>query len=62
MDLISLIIVLAVVGFVLWLVTTLIPMDATVKKVIVAVVCLILVLWVLQAVVPGIDFHFGRIR
>lgn len=49
MDLISLIITLAVVGFALWLLLTYIPMPDPVKKVIVAVVVLVLVVWLLQA-------------
>ncbi len=49
MSLIGLIIVLAVIGFVLWLVQTQIPMNPTIKTIITAVVVLVVVLYVLQA-------------
>lgn len=48
MSLLSLLIVLAVVGFVLWLITQYIPMNETVKRIIVAVTVLILCVWLLQ--------------
>jgi hypothetical protein len=49
MSLIGLIIILAVVGLLLWLLTTYVPMDPTIKKVIVAVVVIVVVLWLLSA-------------
>lgn len=49
MTLIELIVLIVVIGFVLWLVTTIIPMEATIRRVLVAVVALIVVLYVLQA-------------
>jgi len=48
MDLISLIVVLAVVGLVWWLVTTYIPMPAPIKTVITVIAVLILCIWILQ--------------
>ena len=48
MALISLIVSLAVVGFLLWLVITYILMPEPFKKVILVVVVLVLVLWLLQ--------------
>lgn len=48
MSLISLIVVLAIVGFVLWLVLTYIPMPDVFKKVILVVIVLVLILWLLQ--------------
>lgn len=48
MSLLSLLIILAVVGFVLWLITQYIPMNETVKRIIVAVTVLILCVWLLQ--------------
>lgn len=45
---IELIVALIVVGVVLYLIT-LIPMDATIKKIIVVLVILLVVLWVLQS-------------
>ncbi len=60
MSLISLVVTLVVVGLLLWLVTTYIPMDATIKKIIVAVVVFVVVLWLLQ--VFGILGSIGNIR
>lgn len=42
-------VVLVVVGFVLWLILTYVPMPEPFKKVIVAVVVLFLALWLLSA-------------
>lgn len=57
-------VLLIVVGVLLWLVTTYVPMDATIKKIIVAVVVICIVLWLLQifgllpmANVPVPRFH-----
>lgn len=48
MSIVSLIIVLAVVGFLLWLVNTYVPMDGKVKSIINVIVLFALVLWLLQ--------------
>jgi hypothetical protein len=50
MDLISLVVVLAILGFVLWLVTTYIPMPPPFKNVLIVIVVLLVVLWVLRVV------------
>lgn len=63
MPLVSIVIVLCVVGVLLWLLTTYIPMDATIKKIIVAVVIIVVVLWLLQAfgLLSSINaVHVGR--
>ena len=52
-SLLTLIIVLALVGFVLWLVTTYIPMPQPYKQVLVVVVVLILVVWLANALLGG---------
>jgi VIT1/CCC1 family predicted Fe2+/Mn2+ transporter len=49
MSLLSLLLTLAVLGVVLWLLTAVIPMDATIRKIIVAVVAVLAVCYVLQA-------------
>lgn len=49
MGLISLIIVLAVVGVILWLVNSYIPMQATIKKILNVVVIIAVILWLLNA-------------
>jgi len=48
MPLINLIIILVVVGVLLWLVNTHIPMDAKIKKIINIVVIIIVVIWLLS--------------
>ena len=49
MSLISLLIVLIVVGVILWLINTYIPMDAKIKKILNVVVVIVVILWLLQA-------------
>jgi hypothetical protein len=49
MSLLSIIIVLIVVGVLLWLVNTYIPMDGKIKGILNAVVVIVVVLWLLQA-------------
>ena len=48
MSLISLVVTLIVVGVLLWLVNTYIPMDAKIKNIINAVVVIAVVLWLLS--------------
>jgi hypothetical protein len=61
---ISLVITIIVVGVLLWLATTYIPMDATIKKILVAVVVIGLVLYILQAfgVFSYVDTPMPRLR
>jgi hypothetical protein len=49
MPLIHVLIVLVVVGVILWLVNTYIPMDAKIKKILNIVVVIVVVLWLLRA-------------
>jgi hypothetical protein len=49
MPLVNLIIVLIVVGVVLWLINTYIPMQSTIKRILNAVVVIAVVLWLLSA-------------
>jgi hypothetical protein len=48
MPLISLVIVLIVVGVLLWLVNTYIPMDGKIKNILNIVVVIAVVIWLLQ--------------
>jgi len=48
MPIISLIIVLVVIGLLLWLVNTYIPMDAKIKNILNVVVIILVVLWLLN--------------
>ena len=49
MSLVTLIVVLVIIGVVLWLVNTQIPMDPTIKKILNIVVVIVVVLWLLKA-------------
>lgn len=60
MPLITLIVVIAVVGVVLWLITTYVPMQPTVKRILVGVVIFFLVIWLLQ--VFGLLDHLNTVR
>lgn len=48
MDLLTLVITLVVVGVVLWLVNTYVPMEARIKKIVNIVVLVVVVLWLLR--------------
>ncbi len=57
MSLISLVIVLIVVGILLWLINRFIPMQPTIKKILNAVVIIIVILWLLSVfgVIDSLD-------
>lgn len=59
MSLITVIIVLIIVGVLLWLVNTYIPMAGSIKTIINVVVIIAVILWLLQ--VFGL-FNIGNIR
>lgn len=48
MSLIAIIIVLAVVGFLLWLINTYVPMDGKIKNIINIVAIVVIILWLLN--------------
>jgi hypothetical protein len=63
MSLISLLITLVIVGVVLWLINTYIPMDGKIKKILNVVAVIIVILWLLN--VSGVlgsmsDIRIGR--
>ena len=60
MSLISLIVTLIVIGVLLWLVNSYIPMDGKIKKILNIVVVICVVVWLLY--VFGILNHSGDIR
>ena len=60
MSLIALVVVLIVVGVLLWLVNSYIPMDGTIKKILNVVVVFAVVLWLLNAF--GVLTSLSRIR
>jgi hypothetical protein len=49
MDIVTIIIVLIVVGVVLWLINTYIPMQGAIKSILNAVVIILVLLWLLSA-------------
>ncbi len=63
MPFINIVIALIVVGVLLWLINTYIPMDGKIKNILNAVVVIVVILWLLQ--VFGLlgsvgGFHIGR--
>jgi hypothetical protein len=60
MSLVSLAVTLIVIGVLLWLVNTYIPMDGKIKKILNVVVVVCVVIWLLYAF--GIINHSGDIR
>ncbi|MEO8402065.1 MAG: Thivi_2564 family membrane protein [Gammaproteobacteria bacterium] len=59
MSLISIVIVLVVVGFLLWLINTYVPMASSIKTILNVVVVIAVILWLLSAF--GIIHGFGNI-
>jgi hypothetical protein len=60
MGLLEIIITLVIVGVILWLVETYIPMDASIKRMLQVVVIIIVALWLLQSF--GVLGHVGGDR
>jgi len=60
MPLIQVLIALIVVGVLLWLVNTYIPMQSTIKSILNAVVVIVVVLWLLN--VFGVLHSLGTLR
>lgn len=60
MDLIQVLVLLIVVGVVLWLINTYLPMAPPFKTVINVVVVLVLCLWLLSAFGIVSTYHIGR--
>jgi hypothetical protein len=60
MPLINLVIVLVVVGLLLWLVNTYIPMDGKIKNILNVVVVIAVILWLLE--VFGVWGHMTSIH
>lgn len=61
MSLINLVIVLIVIGVLLWLANTYIPMDGKIKQIMNAVVVIAVVIWLLTLFVgPLPDIRVGR--
>jgi hypothetical protein len=59
MSLIGLVVTLIVVGVLLWLVNTYIPMDAKIKQVLNVVVLIVVIVWLLN--VFGVLSYLGNV-
>lgn len=61
MDLIQLIVILILVGVLLWLVNTYVPMDGKIKQILNIVVVIAVVLWLLTVfgLLPGHSIRVG---
>lgn len=55
MTLLSVVVVLIVVGLLLYLVESVLPIDATIKRLIHLVVVIVVVLWLLSVFFPFLD-------
>jgi hypothetical protein len=60
MSLVTIVVTLIVVGVLLWLVNTYIPMDGKIKKIINIVVVVVVILWLLNAF--GVLGHLRDVR
>lgn len=60
MSILSIIIAIIVVGVILWLINTYLPMDSKIKQILNIVVVIILVLWLLKAF--GVWSYLGSVR
>ena len=60
MSLINLVIILVVVGVILWLINSYIPMQATIKKILNVVVVIAVIIWLLS--VFGVIDNIGNIH
>jgi hypothetical protein len=54
MDLLSLLFTLAVVGFLLWIIVTYVPMPDAYRRAVIVLVVLLLVIWFVRIVAPGL--------
>jgi uncharacterized protein YhhL (DUF1145 family) len=59
MSIISLLVVLIIIGVILWLLNTYVPMAAPIKSIINVVVVILVILWLLQ--IFGLDVRLGRV-
>ncbi len=60
MPLINVVIILIVVGVLLWLVNTYIPMDGKIKKILNSVVVIVVIIWLLK--IFGLFNYFGDMK
>lgn len=53
MDLLTLIVTLAVIGFACWIVVTYVPMPEPIKRALVVIVVLVVLIWLVRALALG---------
>lgn len=53
MDLLTLIVTLAVIGFACWIVVTYVPMPEPIKRALVVIVVLVILIWLVRALALG---------
>lgn len=54
LSLITLVVIVAVLGFIVWILITYVPMPEPFKRVLIVVVVVALLLWILRAFVTGV--------
>jgi hypothetical protein len=65
MSLVSILITLVIIGVVLWLINTYIPMDGKIKTILNVVVVIVVILWLLSAfglLGSHANMHMGSLR
>ena len=62
MDLISLIVILVVVGVILWLVNTYVPMEPSIKKILNIAVIIFVLLWLVVSFLGVTGNSVGNLR
>lgn len=54
MPILTIILILVVIGFIMWLVNKYIPMDPMIKNVLFVLVFIVVIVWLVQLLAPGI--------
>jgi hypothetical protein len=57
MPLIQIVITLIIVGVLLWLVNTYLPIDATIKRIITVIIIVAVIIWLLNVFFPFVRIH-----
>lgn len=62
MDLLTLIVILVVIGVVMWLINSYLPMDATIKRILNIAVIVVVCLWLLNLFIGFEGLHIPITR
>lgn len=60
MSILSILLVIVIVGVILWLINSYVPMDAKIKTILNVVIVLILIIWLLKAF--GVLGELGNVK